>query len=107
MLQGNGQLKDPVESWSLKRVVVALHSVPQSETPDFHLGNTMQSLVLVDTDNHEFQVISLITSSIRKPNIEATQLAKTWGFGLETAKCSVEATTQRGLRTILHNTLSQ
>ena len=106
MLQGNGQLKDPVESWSLKHVVAALHSVPQSETPDFHLGDAMQYLVLVDADSHEFQVITSITSSIRKPNIEATQLAKTWGIGLETAKHIIKATTQRGLRTILHNTLS-
>ena len=106
MLQGNGQLKDPVESWSLKCAVAAIHSVPQSETPDFHLGDAMQSLVIVDADNHEFQVISSITSSIWKPNIEATQLAKNWGIGLETAKRTIEATTQRGLRTILHNTLS-
>ena len=107
MLQGNGQLKDPVESWSLKHVVAALHSLPQSETPDFHLGDAMQSLVLVDEDNDELQVISSITSSTKKPNIEATQLAKNWGISLDTARHTIEATTQRGLRTILHNTLSQ
>ena len=46
MLQGNRQLKDPVESWSPERVVAALHSLPQSETPDFHLGDQCNPLCL-------------------------------------------------------------
>ena len=102
MVQPDGQLKDLVESWGMRCVISILHSMPQSETPDFHLGDAMCSRELV----HGLQTISLITSGMRKPNIQAPQLARSWGIGLETATCTIEATTQRGLRTILHNTLS-
>ena len=105
MLQDDGQLKDPIESWSLKRTVSVLNSIPQSETLDFHLGDAMHSHELVDTDTHGPQTIALITSGIRKPCIQATQLAKNWGIGLETATRTVKATRQRGLWTVLHNTL--
>ena len=107
MLQADGQLKDPIESWSLKRMISVLHSIPQSETLDFHLGDAMYSHELVNIDTHGPQGIGSITSGVRKPGIQATQLAKNWGIGLETATQTVEATTQRGLHTILHNTLSR
>ena len=102
MLQADGQLKDPVESWGMRNLISVLHSVPQSETPDLHLGNALHSRELV----HGPQIIGSITSGVTKPNIQPTQLAKSWGIGLETATCTIEAMTQRGLRTILHNTLS-
>ena len=97
MLQADGQLKDPIESWSLKRMISVLHGILQSETLDFHLGDAMHSHELVDTDTHGPQSIGSITSGIRKPSIQANQLAKNWGIGLETATHTVEATTQRGL----------
>ena len=107
MLQADGQLEDPIESWSLKRTISVLNTIPQSETLDFHLGDTMHSHELVNTDTHGPQTIASITSSVRKPCIQATHLAKNWGIELETATCTVEATTQRGLWTVLHNTLSR
>ena len=106
MLQADGQLKDPIESWSLRCTISVLNSIPQSETLDFHLGDAMHSHKLVDTDTHGPQTIASIIGGVRKPCIQATQLAKNWGIGLETATCTVEATTQRGLRTVLHNTVS-
>ena len=103
MVHADRQLKDPVESWGMRWVVSLLHSVPQQETPDFYLGDAMRSRELA----HEPQTIGSITSGVRQPNIQAPQLAKSWGIGLETAARTIEATTQRGLRTVLHNTLSQ
>ena len=102
MVQADGQLKDPVESWGMRHVISVLHSMLQSETPDFHLGDAMYSRELV----HGPQTIDSITSSMRKPNIQAPYLARSWGIGLETATRTIEAMTQRGLRTVLHNTLS-
>ena len=107
MLQADGQLKDPIESWSLKRTISVLNSIPQLETLDVHLGDAMHSHKLADTDTHGPQTIASITSGVRKPCIQATQLAKNWGIGLETVTRTIEATTQRGLWTILHNTLSR
>ena len=103
MVKGDGQLRDPVESWGTRRVISLLHSMPQPEIPDFHLSDAMSS--------HEHasgpQTIGSITSGARQPNIQAAQLSRNWGIGLETAARTIEATTQKGLRTILHNTLSR
>ena len=79
MVQADGQLKDPVESWGMWRVISVLHSMPQLETPDFHLGDAMCSHDLV----HGPQTIGSVTSRVRKPNIQAPQLARSWGIGLE------------------------
>ena len=43
MVQADGQLKDPVELWGMWHVISVLHSVPQPEIPDFHLGDAMRS----------------------------------------------------------------
>ena len=107
MLQADGRLKDSIESWSLKRTISVLNTIPQSETPEFHLCDAIHSHVLASTDAHAPRIVALVTSGIRKPCIQAAKLAKNWGIGLETATRTVKATTQRGLRTVLHNTLSQ
>ena len=103
MLQADGQLKTSDESWGMRRLVSLLHNVPQPETPDYHLGDAMCS--------HEHirgpQTIGSVTSGARQPNIQASQLARSWGIGLETAARTIEAMTQKGLRTVLHNTLSR
>ena len=107
MLQADGRLKDSIESWSLKRTISVLKTIPQSEMPEFHLCDAIHSHVLASTDAHAPQTVSSVTSGIGKPCIQAAKLAKNWGIGLETATRTVEATTQRGLRTVLHNTLSR
>ena len=107
MLQADGQLKDSIESWGLKRTISVLNTIPQPETPEFHLCDAIHSHVLASPDAHAPQTIAPVTSGIRKPCIQAAKLAKNWGIGLETATCTVKATTQRGLRTVLHNTLSR
>ena len=107
MLHADGRLKDPVESWGLKRMVSILHTIPQSEIPEFHLCDAVHSHVLASIDGHSPQTVASVTSRVRKPCIQAAKLAKNWGIGLETTTRTVEATTQRGLQTILHNTLSR
>ena len=107
MLHADGRLKDPVESWDLKHTVSVLHTIPQPEVPEFHLCDAIHSHVLSSMDGRFPQTVASITSGIRKPCIQAAKLAENWGIGLETATRTVEATTQRGLRTILHNTLSR
>ena len=106
MLHADGRLKDPVESWDLNRTVSVLHTIPQPEVPEFHLCDAVHSHVLSSIDGRFSQTVASITSGIRKPCIQAAKLAENWGIGLETATRTVEATTQRGLRTVLHNTLS-
>ena len=102
MLNSEGRLKDPIESWCPWQVITALHSFRQPDTPDLHLEDALRSSVDLD-DAH----VSSIMSSTRKPLVDPRKLARNWGIGLEAAQHMIEATTQRGLRIILHNTLSQ
>ena len=107
MLQADGGLKDSIESWCLKSAISVLNTIPQSEAPKFHFYDAIHSHVLASTDAHAPQTVASVTSGIRKPCIQAAKLAKNWGIDLETATCTVEATMQRGLWTVLHNTLSR
>ena len=79
-------------------MIAALHSIRHPDIPDFHLEDALHSSVELD-DVH----ISSIMSGTRKPSVDPQKLV----IGLEMARQTIEATTQRGLRTILHNTLSQ
>ena len=49
--------------------------------------------------------ISSVSTSVKKPRIDAATLAKKWGIGLEVAQNTIRKTTQRGVRTVLHPTL--
>ena len=51
--------------------------------------------------------ISAIKTGKRKCVVGPRTLAKNWGIGLDGAQRTVEATTQKGVRTILHPTLSR
>ncbi len=65
--------------------------------------------------NHDPFLSSLLTSTVRvsniqigspAPGIDATTLARNWVIGLEKAERTIKATTQRGIKTVLHPTLS-
>ena len=51
--------------------------------------------------------VSNVTSSTRKPKIDPAKLARTWGIGIEAASRTVRVTTQRGIRTVMHPSLSR
>ena len=53
------------------------------------------------------QTIGQVQSSEKKPGITAENLVQNWGIGLEAAKRTVEATTQRAIRTVGCPTLSR
>jgi len=51
--------------------------------------------------------VSSVTSTKRKSGITPEQLARNWRIGLETAKRTLEVTTQRGIRTVANPSLSR
>ena len=51
--------------------------------------------------------VSSVSSSAKKPKINPATLAKKWGIGLDVAQNTIKKTTQRGVRTVLHPTLSR
>ena len=80
MLDSRGHLKDPIESWSPRRVISALHSIRQHDTPDLYLEDAICSPIEIDPFH-----ISSIKSSTRKPSVDPQKLARNWGIGLEVA----------------------
>ena len=52
-------------------------------------------------------IISGVTTELRSEGIDAETLARNWGIGLGTAKKTLRVTTQRGIRTLVHPTLSR
>jgi hypothetical protein len=52
--------------------------------------------------------ISLVKSEMRdKAGVDAATLANTWGIGLEAAKRTRLVTTQRGIRRMIHPSLTK
>ena len=51
--------------------------------------------------------VSGVTTSDRRNGVDAPTLARNWGIGLEAAKKTIKVTTQRGVRTMVHPSLSR
>lgn len=48
-----------------------------------------------------------VQKSIMQPSVDPDKLANRWGISLDAAKRTVRQTTQRGIRSVLHPTLSR
>ena len=100
----------------MKQIIAVLDTVPQSEVPMNAFGTALQGTVQVvmkitakqkhNAYNHG-QSIKRIAMLKQQFKVRPEDLAKMWGIGLPAAKWMLEATTQHGLRTILHPTLSR
>ena len=53
MLNSNGTLRDSPDGWTMSRTIAALHTLPQSETPFYQLGEAMTSAVMIDANDSE------------------------------------------------------
>jgi len=69
------------------------------------------SVTLVDSEFHRSMIASVRISSLEtvktRTGIDAAKLARNWGIGLERAEKTIQVTTQRGVRTVLHPSLSR
>ena len=68
---------------------------------------------VMDNDNlatalkSQIQISIALIGMVRKPSIESIVLAKQWGITPEKARKTIQATTQRGIRNVLHPLLSR
>ena len=68
---------------------------------------------VMDNDNlataleAQIQISIVLIGMVRKPSIDLIVLAKRWGITPEKAQKTIQATTQRGIRTMLHPSLSR
>ena len=127
MLDSTGNLvdKEPL-TWDAHRIVASLHSIPQDEPIQEAFGRALEGTVSVTMETTKWQKpsewtpstkvsarqkrianIRSLSSSARRYTIGAEDLAKNWNIGLAAAKRMLEATTQKGVRTVLHSTLSR
>ena len=117
MLEPNGKLRDKPIGWSTERVVAAMHSIPQHEPIDYHFGQALKQAVRVVSSVQARRIdsrsamkavpIKAVKSSAKTYPITAKQLTRNWGISLKRAEATIEATTQHGVRTLLHPTLSR
>ena len=76
--------------------------------------STTSDSVFADDDCMRFgqalemnQIVSSVTSYERRTGIDPKQLAQKWGIGLDAARRTINVTMQRGIRTVLHPSLSR
>ena len=77
-------------------------SSDQTVTEDQQLATALVAAVHIPSGT-----ISAVKTGKRKCVVGPRTLAKNWGIGLDAAQRTVETTTQMGVRTILHPTLSR
>ena len=116
MLDSEARIRDPIQQWGTVRTVSALMTLPQQEIPFHHLGEALRNAVRIHPEvnvkamtrkrKRSTSVKTFATTARRGP-IGAKLLAKNWNVGVSIAQRTIDATTQRGIRTILHPTLSR
>ena len=114
MLDANGKLRDEPIDWSAKRIVAALNTLPQAEPIDCHLGQALERNVWValvssyrSNATEATSVNKVVKTKAKAYPITAKQLARNWNVSLQKAERTIEVTTQNGVWTLLHPTLSQ
>ena len=109
MTDSAGKLIEKSVKWGNERIIAALHTLPQGEQPATDFGLALARTVNTPTPRiaskgkKPVSVKVLNTSSRRNP-LSPQILARRWGTHLETAKRTLDATTQRGVRSVLNLT---
>ena len=113
MTDSTGNICDRPVDWSTKRLVATVCSVSsQASQPDSDFGLALEwmvqvkSFVVVASEHAYIKLVKVMKSSKRGQPISAMQLAKNWGVGFAVAEKTLAVTTQKGVCTMLHPTLS-
>ena len=112
MTNSSGKLIDRPMKWGNKSIIAALHTPPQGEQPAIDFGLALERTVNTPTlrraskGKEPVSVKVLNTSSRRNPLIPQI-LAGIWGTHIETANRTLDATTNRGVRSILNPTMTR
>ena len=77
-------------------ITVVSYSLAYDATDDMDNDNLATAL------ESQIQISIELISMVRKPSVELIVLAKRWGITPEKAQKTIQATTQRGIRTMFH-----
>ena len=105
MVDFRGQLKEDVS----EKIERRLFGISIEEDDRLYATMNFQNLstLCISQEPETSTTIAGVSTELRSEGIDAGTLAKNWGIGLETAKKTLKVTTQRGIRTVVHPTLSR
>ena len=101
--------KADVPTWNLSQVSLQYDTADLLEPENFEqaLEETVNISLVQVNPTPETYAISQVRSGTRRGEVGYIDLATRWGIPLKTAEKTVQMTTQRGVRTVLHPTLSR
>ena len=88
-----------------QRNVLAVRSDIDSLATKFRGQNDMPTLEIFNLGEHQRYVMAL--TSVAKPRVDPKLLAKRWNIGLDSARLTLEKTTQQVIRTVSDPSLSR
>ena len=99
-------------NWGNKSIIAALHTLPQGEQPAIYFGLALASTVNTPTSRIASKgkkpvSVKVLNASSRRNPLSPQILARRWGTHIETAKRTLDATTQRGVRSVLNPTMTR
>ena len=106
-----GKLIDKPVKWGNEHIIAALHTLTQGEQPATDFGLALAWTVNTPTtkiaskDKDPVRV-KLVHTSRRHNSLSPKSLARRWGTQLATAKRTLDATTQRGVHSVLNPTMT-
>ena len=112
MTHSAGKLIEKPVKWGNECIIAALHTLPQGEQPatDFGLAleKTVNTLTPRIASKGKDPVSVKVLNTPRRRNSTSPQLlAQRWETHLETAKRTLDATTQRGVCSALNPTMTR
>jgi Reverse transcriptase (RNA-dependent DNA polymerase) len=109
MLDSSYRIRDHPSHWKPNRFVSTLHSIRPDDARFDHslFGDLLQQTVQFGGTAQAHVTVAAVQSSKRGVAVSGSELAKRWNIGLERANNTVKATTQRGVRSLLHPHLSR
>ena len=108
MLDSSGNLRDDSTSRARQqsKMVAAVYFSQDQDWDDMNFAIVLSSLCIIKEEESSRLVAALSTGK-RAFKIGPALLAKHWNIGLERAKRTLEATTQKGVRTVVDSHLSR
>ena len=106
-----GKLIGKPVKWGNEHIIAALHTLPKGKQPatDFGLAlprNVNTTTPRIASKGKDPVSVKVLNTSRRRNSMSPQLLARRWGTHLETAKRTLDATTQRGVRSVLNPTMT-
>ena len=111
MTDSSGKLIDRPVKWGNEHIIAALHTLPQGEHPATYFGLALAKTVNTPTPRIASKgkdpvSVKVLNTSSRRNSTSPQLLARRWGTHIETSKRTLDATTQRGVRSVLNSTMT-